>query len=313
MKPRSTVTGSPRAGRPSQGTRHPAQVGFSLVELMVAMFIGLVVIGAVLVNYLSSGVSGRSSNALAQMAEDASSALNIIRSYVAQAGYSRPYGMTATGFQRAYAGQAVFGCAGAFSNVNVPGIDGLTCAAGGGSHSIAVAYEADDQNALRTSVAAGNLLMDCVGAGISPVAAAGAVPAYTLGQARFYVANGRLMCRGNGGGAVAAGALPGGAQPLVENIDDMRVWYGLSNDETVNGITRPAQQVSRYVDAGSVLAAQWNNVRAVRVCIVVRSVAEVNDAPAPYFNCAGATQTPNDRRLYRAFTTTVMVQNRLGG
>ena len=299
-------------GRAGRGAAAARQRGFSLVELMVAMFIGLVVIGAVLVNYLSSGASGRSGNALAQMAEDATMALNVIRSHVSQAGYSRPYGMTANGFQRAYTGQSVFGCAGSFTNVNVPAIGDLTCAAGGGSHALAVAYEADDQNALRTSVAAGNLLMDCVGAGITPVAAAAPVPAYTLAQARFYVDGGRLMCRGNGGTATAT-ALGGAPQPLVENIQDMRIWYGLSANETVNGVTRPAQQVSRYVDASSVLAAQWNNVRAVRVCVVVRSVAEVNDQASRYIDCTGNTVLPNDRRLYRAFTTTIMVQNRLGG
>ncbi|MBZ4152197.1 hypothetical protein JYG46_23395, partial [Escherichia fergusonii] len=75
--------------------------------------------------------------------------------------------------------------------------------------------------------------------GITPVAAAAPVPSYTLAQARFYVDGGRLMCRGNGGTATAT-ALGGAPQPLVENIQDMRIWYGLSANETVNGVTRPA-------------------------------------------------------------------------
>lgn len=295
---------NPRNNRAGQG-------GFSLVEILVSLVIGFVVIGAVFTNYLSTGVSGRNSSAVAQVTEDASVALNILRSYVAPAGYARPYGMTANGFQRTYSGQAIFGCDNTFTTPGAATIETLACTAGAGNDSIAIVYEADSTNS--NSTAAG-LLADCVGAGITQTAAAGAVPAYTLAQARFYLsANNELMCRGNGGTA-GAGGMPGTPEPLVENVRQLVIQYGLSGNETVGGVTRPAQPVRVYATAADVTTLnRWNNVRAVRICVVVASVVDAFDSPTRYRDCAGTSTLPTDRRLYRAFTTTVMVQNRLGG
>jgi type IV pilus assembly protein PilW len=53
-------------------------------------------------------------------------------------------------------------------------------------------------------------------------------------------------------------------------------------------------------------------VTSARICIVVSSDTPVLDAPAPpYLGCSGETVTPTDKRLYRAFTTTVVLQNRI--
>ena len=45
----------------------------------------------------------------------------------------------------------------------------------------------------------------------------------------------------------------------------------------------------------------WRQVKAVRLCLVLRSELEVQDSAMRYTNCQGLPQTAPDRRLYRAF------------
>ena len=52
-------------------------------------------------------------------------------------------------------------------------------------------------------------------------------------------------------------------------------------------------------------------VKAVRLCLVLRSELEVQDSAMTYTNCQGLTQAAPDRRLYRAFHTTVSLPNPL--
>lgn len=66
--------------------------GLSLVELLVAMTIGLIVIGVGFSSYLNVAANTRNATAMARMTEDASIALGILRANITMAGYSRPTG-----------------------------------------------------------------------------------------------------------------------------------------------------------------------------------------------------------------------------
>jgi len=115
----------------------------------------------------------------------------------------------------------------------------------------------------------------------------------------------------------------------VNNIQSMRIRYGVSNNVNVTGVnnavvSRPGPTPARFLTAAQMRTTDptggiWNNVTAVRICLVVRSDQEVMDAVTPYFDCDAVeapnpvVTTPTDRRLYKAFSTTVMVKNRLGG
>lgn len=317
--------------------RHRSR-GISLVELLISMVIGLVVIGVTFANYLNSGSGRNSSAALGQMAEDANVALNFLRKQITQAGYSEPYKTNDTvGLERKYAGRSVFGCNHAgFADPQVPTIAQLTCpaAAAGGSDSIAVAYEATADNAIANT---DGRPRDCIGSGLAQTPAGAApstVPAYYLAESRLYIDNNSLMCQGNGqtslpsAGTATLPAVPlsTAPQPLVDNIVSMRVTYGLSAQVKIDPLHTGEMRIAgrtpvQFVDASAVGANtsdNWDHVVAVRVCLVVRSESEVMDSVTPYYGCDAVdsatptTTTPGDRRLYRAFSTTVMVQNRLG-
>ena len=95
------------------------QAGFSLIELMVAMLVGMMVVGALISTFLATSVSNRHGQALAQLTEDATIALNMLRSQVSQVGYGDPNGVDGTGkFTRRYGGVGVTGCDTAFADLS---------------------------------------------------------------------------------------------------------------------------------------------------------------------------------------------------
>jgi len=109
-------------------------------------------------------------------------------------------------------------------------------------------------------------------------------------------ANGELQCTSNGAAA--------GPMPLVGNIQDMQISYGVNN----NGNVPPA--ASQYMAADAVTTANWPNVVSVRISLLVQSPEDnLVDAPQTYtFN--SVTTTPADRRLRHVFTSTIGLRNR---
>lgn len=302
-----------RVAKMRHGAAALRQAGFTLVELMVAMVIGLVVIGAVLATYLGSVGSGRGTTALGQITEDADIAMRLLRTHLSMADYSRPYAATAGGgFTRILQGKVmgVFGCDGGFTThvkANAPGdatnTDPLTCvgdadpAKGKLPDAVAIRYEADASNAY---VPAGSTdPTDCLGQKLDKVTdVTGVVPVHYMADNRFIVTSGNsLSCAGNGHTAFAS-------QPLVDNVVNLQLRYGVAAAGTPG-------QVQRYLTATAVTTANaWPLVVSVRACIVVSSEGPVMDEITPYYGCGDVLETPSDRKMYRAFTTTVMLQNR---
>lgn len=104
------------------------------------------------------------------------------------------------------------------------------------------------------------------------------------------------------------------AEELVDGIENMQLLYGVDTSATADGA------VDVYVTAtdvptnapGANLEEQWARVMAVQISLlaVSKSDKSVNTQAQDYvFN--GATVTPTDRLMRRAFTTTIAVRNRL--
>lgn len=299
------------------------QTGMTLVELLVAMVVGLSVIGAGLAMYVSSGSSSSASGQIAQMSEDANAALSILRTHVAMTGYSRPIGATATGMTKLYDGQVIFGCQNGLSANSTAQLlttgATLTCENGDPSanETLIVAYEADTNNTIPTSANTGT---DCLGHEIPASTDKPAIGNYYISENRFYLSQtGSLLCRGNGNKSTPG--TPGTPQPLVDNIADFSVMYGVASSD-VGSPTVPGTYAKRYMTAsevGDMANANWKNVVSVRLCVVVRSEDNALDTVAPpYQDCHGTTVTPTtwgspakpDKRSYRLFTSTVVLHNR---
>ena len=320
--------------------------GFSLIELLVSITIGLVISVAAVSAYLGASSASRNTEAQTRMNEDGQAALNILAQQIRMAGNNpdQPnrtelsrrnpvYGTTTFTLPSTFTTSAfiVRGCDGTFNNITATAavnIDSLNCTAGTNTlpDSIAISYEADRFNTVAT---AGGGPTDCLGFGLNTVTSAlprvvtstvsTPVVPYWVADNRFYIGTSTvittpsLYCKGNSGG--------GTPQPLVENVEDMQFSYGTVS--TTNTFTTAT--VGGYLTANQVVtetnlaalasdAARWAKVVTVRICVVVRS--ENNIAPdagsARYLDCTGTLVTnPPDLRLRRAYSTTVVLRNRM--
>ena len=316
--------------------------GLTLIELMVSMVIGLILMIAVAATYLGASDAGRASEAQGRMNEDAQAALSILAQQLRMAGNSpkRPNYTSAAPrnpvYGAVYAGSPgtyfLRGCDGTFSNlVAAADIPALVCDAGGGTapDSIAISYEADIFNTVPTTTTPIKPT-DCLGQSLTqftpnvnqwnPAATPPAVQSlptqpFAVADNRFYLANSgalatpSLFCKGSGN------AIP---QPLVENVEDLQIKFGIAKSAAT------APDVAGYLDAAGIVAdanlslladdARWSKVITVRICVVMRSdLPVVTDAvSAQYVKCDGTLNTsPPDLRLRRAYSTTVVLRNRL--
>ena len=332
--------------RHAQAGRHSQ--GFSLIELMVSLTIGLVIAVAAMSAYLGAASASKMTDAQTRMNEDAQAALNILVQQLRMAGtnpvqanrsdlsrHNPVYGTTTFATSPgsfALSAFSIRGCDGKFSNITTTGVtlDTLTC--GGTStlpDSIAVSYEADRYNTIPTST---GVATDCLGNSLTTITAT--FPAttpttassgtYAVADNRFYIGTSTvitspsLYCKGNGGTSTA--------QPLVENIEDMQFTYGTVAPTAVStaptATTPTVAPVAGYLSAYEVvtqtdlaplpLADRWSKVTSVRICVLVRSENPVvsDSASAKYLNCQGTLVSAPDLRLRRAYSTTVSLRNR---
>ncbi|MGB4116066.1 MAG: PilW family protein [Polaromonas sp.] len=328
--------------------RRQSNLGLTLIELMVSMTIGLILMVAVIGAYIGASGAGRTAEAIGRMNEDGQQALLILSQQLRMAGTnpSQPdrstatVGITARGNSMPLHNSvsnafAVRGCDLAFSDIaTAASTSALTCAhaaASAGPDSISIAYEADRFNTIATNA---GVPTDCIGNGItastfnftrSDETTAASVSVYEA-ENRFYIGSSAvitspsLYCKGNGNA---------NGQPLVENVENMQIRYGVVNPANASVTyvsvtpTFTTTLVLGYLTAHGVdndgtltgaagSAARWNAVKTVRICVVVRSENEVLDslASARYLDCNDTlVTTPSDRRLRRAFSTTVVLRN----
>jgi len=311
--------------------------GFTLLELLISLTIGLVILASSLSMYVASSRGSQLSQVETQMNEDGILAINLIQQQLKQAGYSRQIipgsGATVVGN---YAGPAVRGCDGGFTDAAAD-FGSLACATGAGSDAIAIRYEATVDNTVR-SADTPPLATNCVGNGINAATASQVAPAptpaagnYTLADNRYLVTDAStqpmLSCRG--AEKSGTGNIIGSPQPLLANIESMQILYGVASRPSAElaGTYDPMRhQIISYLDASGVDALpstgvlpninedRWSRVLSVRVCLLMRSDQFVKDVPTgglSYKDCSNVDVTGTDGYLRRAYVTTVLLRNRL--
>lgn len=285
-----------------------SQYGLSLVELMVSLVIGLMVVGAVLIGFLNTKSSNALQGAYADMNESAQIGLTIISRDLLAAGYSLPTGVPTSGsgdqFSRNYSGWPLLGCSRGFVTGKEKATTALTAAdcnvSGAISPSIDIRYEADTVNTVPDG---SGVPTDCLGNGL---ALAGS---YYLASNRYYLATtagssrSELHCASNQGSD---------GQPLVENVEALRFWYGEADAANT-------RQVVRYVEADTDLTnkvTDWGRIVSVKICLLMRSAEQVRsseEGSLTYLDCDSQTRTnaSGDRYARRAYFSTVTLRNRM--
>lgn len=273
---------------------------------MVALALGLFVVGLASLVGLQAARSARFGALGSQMNEEAALALDLLRHQLTLAGYAEP----GPGDPPARVGPFVWGCERGWGNATgdrgAPG----TCAQGGkGGDAIAVLFEANTRNSplLPASGQRPEAPANCGNRALEQV------NGRHLAEHRFHVGtdveqNPSLYCVGRVG--------PGFGPPtaLVPNIERLRLRYAITRP--LGPDAAPPQQITALVPASSLRTeADWARVAAVEVCVLVRSErpAPAGDLPQPLLtrhrDCEGRLQSATDGRLRRAYRTLVPLPN----
>jgi type IV pilus assembly protein PilW len=297
-------------------TRSSQQRGLTLVEMMVSLTIGMVLIVSLVGAYLGTSGSGKVTEALGRMNEDAQSALSLLSQQLRMAG-SNPIqaNRDATQVRNALSDTFfVFGCDGGASNVGATPTSSITCVTSntGGPDSISIAYEADAYNTIPTG---SGIPTDCLGQSL---------PSQTMvvgtGSAVFYEVQNQYFISKPAGAATpslycAGSGAVNNPQAMVENIEDMQFTYGVSAPAAGTG-TIAGYMTASEIAASADLAvlgtsqAKWSRVVSVKICLLMTSFEPVLNELTPYYKCDGTLETaPADLRLRRAYTTTVLLRN----
>jgi type IV pilus assembly protein PilW len=282
--------------------------GRSLIEMLVALAIGSVVLGSVLIAVTGSGLTGRRQDAQAQLAENGQIALNLLAAQLRMAGFWMPTSMTLA-IDRP-ADLMIFGCRNGFASP-LAVWSGLACATAASDNLDAVAVRFD------ATEGASGTAFDCLG---NPVAPPGWVDdRYYIVASGTPTGNPALYCKG--AGAVAP-------QMLMDNVEGLNLRYGVaavnaSDDNSNRLFDTPAfgGETVRYLTAdqftkacpvtGAIPANSWCAVSSVRVCLLMRSSDNATDAVStPYIDCDCQQRARPDRRLRLAMATTVSIRNR---
>ena len=266
------------------------QRGLSLVELMVALVLGLVLMTGVIQVFLASRQTYATNEAMARMQENGRFALEFISRSARLAGY----------VEAIYTGDKPL----AIVRPSCTGLPGSVPAAlcttnGAGNASDTVGFimqpviiDGERRDCLGNTIAGNN---DLIINQFSIIPATGSTPA-ALGCRAYNLTTSNWIAGPN-------------AQTLVDGVDSIQVLYGIST----SGDSRSANQ---YVSADRVGAnlSDWQKIRSVRISVLANSVVTTNETSARQFVLLDAAPLTaanlgNDRRNRQIFTTTIQLKN----
>jgi len=252
--------------------------GFSLIELMVALAIGMLIALAVSTLYLHNRASFRLLSIENRMQEDGRFATDWMGRFLRSAGY-RPLSVLQNSNTDSAA--KAFPTGGGFSTAGavVVGTQGAS-----GLDTITFRFRGDASGAVT----------DCSG---------NAVTSTSVTAFRLQVSGGGLECvqLDSSGNAVSTTKVDG-----VSGVQSLIFSYGEDTDDPNN--INSDRSPNRYLAAGSV--GNWANVRAVQVCMVLQSTEDnALESAQAYLDCSRTMVTAADKHLYRAFGTTIYLRN----
>ncbi len=281
--------------------------GFTLVELLLAMALGIFLIAGVSTVYISSKQTYNVRDQTSELDENARVALRALKQHVEHAGYASTTGMVIPNFILP-TGTSVTAenCADGSLNIQNTAIIAASTdrVAADGGDTIGLTYMADRQ-----------LSSDCTGAALisdptDPAEISQCLPPESANRAASYIYNSFEVgsSRTNSiGDAIpelrCGGSLNSIRQPWAEGIENVQFQYGIdSNDDGA---------VDNYWNATTVDASgAWDNIISVRVGLLVRSVNPVFErAVAEEFQVLDQVITTLDRYRRNVYTTTIRLKN----
>lgn len=252
------------------------QSGAGLIEIMIALVIGLVLLEGLGYFVVSNQKLNKSHDDISRMQESARIAMDVLGKAIRQAGYKldveQPFGGTPLLW-----------------------FDGTDA----GSDAIVVSYDPKWKYDATNSLAGEE--PNCAGTviqsnNVDPISGIRSVNTNLIVYG-FYINKGQLYCditAPTGTSPVA----PTGGLPIVDLIEDMQITYGV---EDANG------NITGYVSGPTL----YSEIVAVRVSLLIKgpTYSQQNIGQSYLYN--GVTATANDGFLRQVYTSTFMLRNQL--
>lgn len=271
------------------------QTGFTLVEIMISMALGLVIAGAVIQIMVSNSVTEKLNRAMASTQESGRFIINRLRAEMLMVGlYDQMSPKLNIDVDTVNENNFVRNHPVILPNeFAVRSTLGSIQGNSGGNDTLVVSLQSK---------------MDCRG--------------YTLGYANdeeFYVVNeyfvedNKLKCRGFDGrylrGQKAAeGHNSHKSMTILDDVVNFQVTYGITDPAATLGAAIP----TRFITADNIQNAMNNGktVVALRIALVVRADSDITVETKPSFRLLNeASYTPSDNGLYKSFETTITLRN----
>lgn len=205
----------------------PGQRGYSLIEIMVAIAVAVFLLAGLFSVLQTTRKTSNNQSLLAQLQDNERIAMTIVSETVQQAGYyPNPLNTTLA---------AGFPVSPAFTQAGQLLLGGFNADTGGVGDFITVRYQSDTTGTI----------LNCLGKSDTVNVAH---------EYRFSVATvggvTSLYCTPDGGTAI----------PLVNNVSNLRIYYGVDTTGTSNGI-------NAYIPGELMSAANWLNVYSVKITL----------------------------------------------
>ncbi|MBV1930329.1 MAG: PilW family protein [Porticoccaceae bacterium] len=280
------------------GRKRRNSSGFTLLELLIAMSLGLFLIAALIQVLMANRTVFRVQENMSRTQEDGRFAIVVLNKAVSMSGYREDATKKVSSQFNAYStsspsiafssGEVIRG-----SDNNVGVSDGV--------------LDSSDTLAIRFHGSTDNSTRDC----LSLVVNSG-----LIATNHFYINDSNTLTCQSSIFDPTIGSTSTLTRPLIDNVENMQIRYGMNT----NGGGSNAASANCYLDAGTTLGAgsdcttlNYSNVVSARISLTLRSEDDnlVPGATAQTYTFNDATVTATDRRLYRVITTTVAIRNRI--
>lgn len=294
--------------------RQPFNKGFSLIELLVSVAIGMVLAIVASTIYLYSKKSYNATSESSQMEENGRFALNLLSKYIQSAGFvmidskiPAPQGPIDNKMR---------GCDFGFVNPDTPASSAdlacLTATPTGTLPSASIAtFSETDAYSSSGVIYQG---FDCVGQSAIPFTmttgtVTNRVSSYfSISRTNVQTPNGtstmgQLTCISDR--TPQGGTATYQSQPLIPGVEQMAFSYLLPS--AVDPNTAQKATTAAAVDA----AGKWSSVLAIDICVLTKTIQPSgNDTGTTYTDCYGNSIAATASESYRTFRTTVRVRNK---
>ena len=290
--------------------------GVTLIELLVAMAIGLLLVIAASATYLYSKSAYNTVSETSQMEENGRFALNLLSRYIQSAGFVM-LNPKAINVQGALINK-ISGCDFGLSNGTAASAAAdvacraATPAGERQSASISLFFDTDAFNGANFQG------LNCIGNRPveMPITDGSGAVSFTQWQSRSHffistfvsatpngtVTRGQLSCVGESNAGPGQPTTYPPAQPLIPGIEQLAVNYLLPS-------TVSPKVAQRGQSASAVTV--WGDVMAVELCVLTRSIQSAsNETETAYTDCYGNAIPVTGNDSYRTFRTTVNLRNR---